>query len=99
MILYDIYNVRIGLEDSFEKASENLRNASFALALPGGGYRAAAFHLGTLAYLDRIKLLPHLKRLSTVSGGTFTGMKYISSLVQRVSFIDFFPGFYVSLFE
>lgn len=92
-------NVRIGSEDSFEKAPENLRNVSFGLALSGGGYRAAAFHLGTLAYLDRIKLLPHLKRLSTVSGGTFTGMKYILSLVERVSFIDFFQGFYLFLSE
>ena len=27
-----------------------------ALSLSGGGYRAAMFHLGTLAYLNRIKL-------------------------------------------
>lgn len=87
-------NIDTDLEESFENAPENLRNIPFGLALSGGGYRAAAFHLGTLAYLDRIKLLPHLKRLSTVSGGTFTGMKYILSLVEGVSFLDFFQDFY-----
>jgi len=90
-------NIDADFETSSEKAPRNLRNIPFGLALSGGGYRAAAFHLGTLAYLDRIKLLPHLKRLSTVSGGTFTGMKYILSLVEGVSFVDFFQGFYLFL--
>lgn len=74
---------------------EDLRaaNIKIALALSGGGYRAAAFHLGTLAYLQHIKLLPNLDRLSTVSGGTFTGAKYILSLVENCSFPAFFKDF------
>lgn len=90
-------NIDTNFEESYEKRPANLRGIPFGLALSGGGYRAAAFHLGTLAYLDRIKLLPHLKRISTVSGGTFTGMKYILSLVEGVSFIDFFQDFYFFL--
>ena len=74
--------------------SEDLRALSIGIALSGGGYRAAAFHLGALAYLHRIKLLPQLRMLSTVSGGTFTGAKYILSLVEGLSFPNFFSNYY-----
>ena len=52
-----------------------------ALSLSGGGYRAAAFHLGSMAYLDHAKfdgisLLENVKIISTVSGGTITGVFY-----------------------
>jgi hypothetical protein len=52
-----------------------------ALSCSGGGYRAASFHLGTMSYLHRISykntpLLENVKMLSTVSGGTITGIVY-----------------------
>lgn len=52
-----------------------------ALSCSGGGYRAAAFHLGTMSYLHRLQyqgkpLLENVKMLSTVSGGTITGIVY-----------------------
>ncbi len=71
--------------------------SSIGLALSGGGYRAAAFHLGALSYLDRIGLLSRLQAISTVSGGTFTGARYAASLVDRQSFADFFSDFYGDL--
>ncbi len=46
------------------------------LSLSGGGFRAAAFHLGTLDLLFRTGLLGDVTMLSTVSGGTFTGAGY-----------------------
>ncbi|MBP6979179.1 MAG: patatin-like phospholipase family protein, partial [Lentimicrobiaceae bacterium] len=54
---------------------------NLALSLSGGGYRAAAFHLGLLTYLSSVKwkdksLLERVRILSTVSGGTFTGVCY-----------------------
>ena len=67
------------------------------LALSGGGTRAAAFHLGTLAYLDHVGLISQLRILSTVSGGTFTGAKYLFSLVQGKSFDQYFKEFYSAL--
>jgi Patatin-like phospholipase len=70
---------------------------SIGITLSGGGYRAAAFHLGTMAYLDRIGLLPRVRLLSTVSGGTFTGAKYIISLVNKLSFRKFFQEYYQAL--
>lgn len=55
-----------------------------ALSLSGGGYRAAMFHLGTLHYLHHLRLaddgttvLSHVNTLSTISGGTITGLWYM----------------------
>lgn len=57
-----------------------------ALTFSGGGFRAAAFSLGSLSLLDKIKtaegtLLDHVIVLSTVSGGTITGARF--ALDQR----------------
>ena len=43
-----------------------------ALALSGGGYRATLFHAGVLWRLNELGLLPELKRVSSVSGGSIT---------------------------
>jgi predicted acylesterase/phospholipase RssA len=67
---------------------------TIGLALSGGGYRAAAFHLGLLSYINRVNLLKQVKMISTVSGGTFTGAKYILSLVAGQSFQKFYQEYY-----
>ncbi len=41
-----------------------------ALALSGGGFRAALFHLGALIRMNELGLLPQLQRVSSVSGGS-----------------------------
>src|SRR5215831_8227909 len=41
-----------------------------ALCLSGGGYRAMLFHLGALWRLNEAKILPQLRRISSVSGGS-----------------------------
>lgn len=46
------------------------------LSLSGGGYRAAAFHLGTLKKLHEMRILDRLDVLSTVSGGSIIGACY-----------------------
>ena len=43
-----------------------------ALCLSGGGYRAMLFHIGVLWRLNEARLLPRLKRVSSVSGGSIT---------------------------
>ena len=40
------------------------------LCLSGGGYRAAAYHLGALLRLNQAGLLPRLRTVSSVSGGS-----------------------------
>lgn len=48
-------------------------NKRFGVGLSGGGYRAAAFHLGTLQKLHELKLLDKVDVISTISGGSITG--------------------------
>ncbi len=67
--------------------------AGIALCLSGGGYKAAAFHLGVLTYLHRIQVLQQVEILSTVSGGTLTGLAYTYSLKKGKSFEEFYFGF------
>ncbi len=43
------------------------------LSLSGGGYRAAAFHLGTLKKLNELGILEKVDVMSTISGGSITG--------------------------
>jgi NTE family protein len=43
-----------------------------ALALSGGGFRAALFHLGSIWRLNELGYLPLLDRISSVSGGSIT---------------------------
>ena len=75
-----------------------------ALSLSGGGYRAAAFHLGTMSYLNHaqwkgVPLIQQLAVVSTISGGTITGMKYALSLAERQPFPVFYKALYSFLKE
>jgi len=65
-----------------------------ALSLSGGGYRAAAYHLGVLDMLDRLDLLNDVGSLSTVSGGTITGLYYAVCKTESKSFDHFFVELY-----
>jgi predicted acylesterase/phospholipase RssA len=46
------------------------------LALSGGGFRAAFFHVGVLARLAELGVLPKVEVISTVSGGSIVGAAY-----------------------
>lgn len=67
---------------------DNTKSIEIALTLSGGGYRASIFHIGVLSYLyhlrldDGSRLLDHITVMSTVSGGTITGMLYLLSLAE-----------------
>lgn len=66
-----------------------------ALSCSGGGYRAASFHLGAMAYLNSViyqgkPLLENVKLISTVSGGTITGAVYALQKQQGKSFDAFY---------
>ena len=62
---------------------------NIGMSFSGGGYRAATFHLGTLSFLDYVQvsegktLLDCVSVMSTVSGGTITGLKYMLALAQK----------------
>jgi predicted acylesterase/phospholipase RssA len=68
-----------------------------ALSLSGGGYRAAGFHLGVLDLLHRLNLLQDVRVLSTVSGGTLTGMMYAVSAAEDGTFEAFYDKLYTFL--
>lgn len=74
---------------------------NIALAFSGGGFRAAAFALGTLSYMNELKLedgTPLLKKvtyLSSASGGTIATAMYSLNSAQGKSF----GTFYKKLFE
>jgi predicted acylesterase/phospholipase RssA len=69
------------------------RFGEIALCLSGGGYRAATFALGTLDMLDELNLLDDVKLLSTVSGGTFTGLTYATWQSEGKTFGEFYNYF------
>jgi predicted acylesterase/phospholipase RssA len=70
---------------------------AIGICMSGGGFRAAAFHLGTLDYLHQLGLGDSLRQISTVSGGTFVGAAYTLSLVEKQSYETFFSNFYAFL--
>lgn len=47
------------------------------LALSGGGYRAAAYHIGTLRALHKLNVLDKVDVISSVSGGSITAAFYV----------------------
>jgi predicted acylesterase/phospholipase RssA len=72
------------------------------LCFSGGGYRASIFNLGVLSYLNRLNydgrnMLDRVEVLSTVSGGTFTGLAFAKARLQQdYSFITFYDQFYTT---
>lgn len=64
------------------------------LSLSGGGYRAAAFHLGTLKKLHALQLLEKVEVISTISGGSIIGAYYC---LHKDDFAFFEQSFYTSL--
>ena len=64
---------------------------NIAISLSGGGFRATSIHLGLMSYLSRIKidevsLLERVRILSSVSGGTFLGVKYAATIKKGGTF-------------
>ncbi|MCL5127721.1 MULTISPECIES: patatin-like phospholipase family protein [unclassified Algibacter] len=83
-----------------DKNSEFIPFESIGLCFSGGGYRATFFALGVLSYLDQASynnksLLKAVKALSTVSGGTLTGVGYAKAVqMPDYNFKTFFKNFY-----
>lgn len=67
---------------------------NIGLALSGGGYRAAAFHLGTLKKLKEMHILENVEVLSTISGGSIIGAYFCSC---NKDFEDFEKDMYEGL--
>ena len=77
---------------------------SIGVCFSGGGYRATAFSLGVLDYLNRIEfegkpLLDNVIALSSVSGGTITAGLFAASNSKGDSFDTFYSKLYSFLKE
>jgi predicted acylesterase/phospholipase RssA len=70
---------------------------TIALCISGGGYRASTYGLGTIDMLDLLGLLDDVMLISTVSGGTFTGVTYALSVADGKSYGTYFNEFYTFL--
>jgi predicted acylesterase/phospholipase RssA len=77
-------------EESESRTNLSSPFGKIALSFSGGGYRAAAFHLGSLDMLNELGLLQDVSALSTVSGGTFTGMRYALALTAGQPYREFY---------
>ena len=53
-----------------------INKSKIGLALSGGGYRAAAYHIGTFRALHKLCLLDKLDVISSVSGGSIIAASY-----------------------
>ncbi|MBK7806306.1 MAG: patatin-like phospholipase family protein [Saprospiraceae bacterium] len=62
--------------------------SKIGLALSGGGYRAAAFHLGTFRKLKELGILDQVDVISTISGGSIAGAFYCLNKDNFQSFDD-----------
>lgn len=58
------------------------------LALSGGGFRAAAFHLGVFRKLDALGLLDKIDLISCVSGGSIAGAALAAGWNDRKAALD-----------
>lgn len=72
-----------------------LSDKRVGLALSGGGYRATAFHLGTLRKLNSMGLLSSIDCISTISGGSIAGACYC--VAAEKSFDEFYDELYEGL--
>lgn len=54
------------------------------LALSGGGFRASLFHLGTIRYLEEVRIMPRVEVMSTVSGGSIIGAYYLVEMERKL---------------
>ncbi|MFT7121607.1 MAG: putative acylesterase/phospholipase RssA [Neolewinella sp.] len=79
--------------------------SNIAISLSGGGYRATTFHLGALSLLNEVKtpggesLLSRVSILSTISGGTLTGVMYTLKVVEGYGYQECFDKLYQLLEE
>ncbi len=72
-------------EPKCDKCGANLRTKFVGLALSGGGFRAALFHIGGLWRLNEVGWLKRLAEVTSVSGGSITA-GYLGLRWKRLTF-------------
>jgi NTE family protein len=70
--------------DLTESAREPGAPPRIGLALSGGGFRAAIFHLGVIRRLEELGLMPYVSVISAVSGGSIIAAYYVCEMERRL---------------
>lgn len=66
--------MRMSPQQHYECMTE--KGEKIGLALSGGGYRAAAYHIGTLRALNKLGILDKVDVISSISGGSIIAAYY-----------------------
>jgi NTE family protein len=85
-----------------QAADSSASAAKIGLALSGGGFRAALFHVGVLARLAELGILRRVEVISSVSGGSIIGALYyihVKNLLERKPDSEITDDDYVELVE
>jgi NTE family protein len=85
-----------------QAANSSASAAKIGLALSGGGFRAALFHVGVLARLAELGILRRVEVVSSVSGGSIIGALYyihVKNLLERKNDAEITDEDYVELVE
>ena len=64
------------------ESTKKILSGKVGLALSGGGFRAAFYHVGVLAKMAEFDLLKHVEVISCVSGGSIIGAFYYLKIVE-----------------
>lgn len=74
------------LARQFMKPSE-LKEQRIGLALSGGGFRAAIFHLGVIRRLEELGIMQKVDVISAVSGGSIIAAYYVCEMERRLRLV------------
>ncbi|HEY8971580.1 MAG TPA: patatin-like phospholipase family protein [Puia sp.] len=79
-------------KDSLYAAPLKTPFKKIAMALSGGGFRAASYSIGVMSYLHQVKysdeksLLDNVEFISSASGGSFASMLYVAYIKKGLAF-------------
>ena len=66
----------------------NTRRFRIGLALSGGGFRAAIFHLGVIRRLEELGIMKDVDVISAVSGGSVIAAYYVCEMEKRLRQVE-----------
>jgi predicted acylesterase/phospholipase RssA len=74
-----------GTDDFGKRVTGRFR---IGLALSGGGFRAAIFHLGVIRRLEELGIMKDVDAISAVSGGSIIAAYYVCEMETRLRQVD-----------
>ena len=76
--------LRILMPDKSRTSDAKCPPPRIGLALSGGGFRAALFHLGVIRRLEELGVMKHVQTISAVSGGAIIAAYYAVEMEKRL---------------